>query len=121
MESLTDLELKISRFLRIGVILAGIILFAGWIWSFDSSANPFYSYQIYDHIPFLNLVEYYFIDGQYGALIVYGGLFILISLPIIRVFLTGILFFLKKEFLMGSISFIVLILLIISFSFGIEL
>lgn len=121
MEKLNILELRIAQFLRFGVILAGLILLSGWIINFDISEDPFYILQNYSKIPFFDLAEFYFLDQRIGVLVIYFGLIVLISLPLIRVFLMAILFLYSKEYLMAFISFLVLAGLIFSFSFGIEI
>lgn len=121
MNNIESLELKIAKFLRVGVIVAGIIMFAGWMAQIKLTGDPFFNFQTYDHIPLQNLIGLHIRNKQWGALVAYAGLAALISLPIIRVFLTAILFVRQKEFLLALIAMTVLIGLIFSMSLGIEL
>lgn len=121
MNDIESLELKISKFLRAGVIVACILLLAGWISQIKFSGSTFYNFQIYGEIPLNELLEYYIRRKEWGVLIAYSGLVILISLPMIRVFLTAFLFLRQKEYVLAGIASIVLISLIVSMLLGIDL
>ena len=116
-----SLELKISKFLRYGVLVAAFFMIIGFILQFKWHHNVFYVFDTYDQIPFQNQILHSLYHKKWGPLFSYAGLIILISLPIIRVFLTGIIFLKQKEKILAYIAFLVLILLAISFTFGIEL
>lgn len=115
------MELKISKFLRVGVLVSAALMLIGWLPRLKMQGNPFLSFTTYDPIPLQDLLEIHLKNNQWWALISYLGLFVLISLPIIRVTLTGILFYRRKEFLLSGIAFVVLIGLMISFSLGAHL
>lgn len=121
MNDIESLELKISKFLRVGVIISGVMMFAGWVTQIKFTGNPFYNFQIYDEIPLKELLEFYIARKEWGVLLSYSGLLVLISLPVIRVFLTAWLFVRQKEFILAGIALIVLISLIVSMSLGIDL
>ena len=121
MNNIESLELKIAKFLRFGVIVAGLIMFAGWMMQFKFNGDPFFNFQTYDHIPLQDLIGLHLHRKHWGALTSYLGLATLISLPIIRVFLTAILFVKQKEYLLGMIAVTVLLGLLLSMSLGIEL
>ena len=114
------MELKISKFLRYGVIVSGIIIAIGWAMSFKPDADPFASLQTYESFNLIDSLQMHAILQNWGKLISYLGLTILISLPVLRVFLSVILFIVQKEKTMALIGAIVLIGLILSFSLGIE-
>ena len=116
-----EMEHKISYFLRWGVIFSGVLIFVGWMLNIKWSANPFYVFQDYDQISLKDLIRHYILRNNYGALITFVGLGSLISLPLIRVALTMILFMKQKEWQLAAITALVLLGLIVSFSFGIEL
>ena len=120
-EQLESLELKISKFLRFGVIVAGTFLVVGWVMSFTMSPNVFYVFQDYDRIPFVELFRHYLRRKEWGPIVSYAGLIILISLPILRVLLTMVMFIKLKERPLALIAGLVLLGLLVSFSFGIEL
>lgn len=121
MNDLETLELKISKFLRWGVVFSGILMLSGWIISFKWTADSFVNFQTYDHISIQELIGFHWKKKDIGPLVSYAGLFALISLPLIRVFLTGILFIRSGEKILATIAALVLLGLFISFSFGIEL
>lgn len=120
MNEIENLELKISKFLRYGVIFAGIVILIGWITMFKFS-NTFYTFRFYDKLPFIDIVPFYVYRERWGILLSYVGLIILISLPIIRVFLTAFLFIKQKEYILATIAIVVSIALIFSMFLGIEL
>ena len=121
MKDLVTLELKISKFLRLGVIFAGALMLIGWLMEIEFSRDPFIVFKSYDHIPFQDILQIHLKNQQWGYLISYAGLLSLIVLPVIRVLLTAVLFIKQKEKLLAAIAFFVLAGLFISFSFGIEL
>ncbi len=120
MNQLENLEYKISKFLRYGVILAGLIIFIGWIMMFKST-NTFYTFKFYDKLPLTEIIPFYFYRERWGILIAYVGLVILISLPIIRVLLTLLLFVKQKEYVLAFVAACVSLALILSLFLGIEL
>ncbi len=121
MKEHTLMDLKISKFLRIGVLISGLLMAAGWLFNLKWDSNIFLNYQEYDPIPLQNFILYHYNQGQWASLISYAGLIVLILLPLIRVLLTGIIFIRQKEYLLAIIAATVLIALCLSFSLGIEL
>lgn len=114
-----ELELLIAKFLRWGVFFCGGLILIGWLLNLHWDANPFVVYKDYDPIPFWQLIQHYIARGNFGGLIAYAGLAGLVSLPLWRVFLTGVLFIRQKEHALAVIAFIVFTLLIISFLLGV--
>lgn len=121
MNNIESLELKIANFLRFGVVIAGILMFVGWMAQFKISANPFFNFETYDHIPMKDLLSFHLKQKNWGMLISYMGLVALISLPVIRVILTAILFLRQKDFILALVAIVVLVGLIISMTLGIEI
>lgn len=121
MNEIESLELKIAKFLRGGVFLAGAVMFVGWCWKFKWAGNPFFNFEVYDRIPLTDLIKQHIYLKDWGLLVSYAGLLILISLPLIRVMLTAILFVKQKEYTLAAIAFIVLSGLTASMLLGIEL
>jgi uncharacterized membrane protein len=118
---LESTELKIAKFLRIGVILSGLMMFAGWMATIKWSGDPFFNFQTYDQIPFAELIQFHIYRKDWGVLLSYSGLIVLISLPIIRVLMTSYLFIKQKEYLLATIALVVLSGLILSMLLGIDL
>lgn len=113
------LELLIAKFLRWGVFFCGGLIFVGWIMNLKWNANPFHIYKDYDPIPLWELISFYIRSQNYGGLISFAGLAALVSLPVWRVFLTGVLFLKQKERALAVIAFFVFTLLVISFLLGV--
>jgi uncharacterized membrane protein len=118
---LLTLELRISNLLRFGVLLAGAFLFVGWMTLLDFTQNPLADFKDYKEQTLMQSLEQALQNNQWGLLIAYVGLAILISLPLLRVLLTGFLFIKQKEKTLAAIAFFVFLILILSFSLGIEL
>lgn len=116
-----DLELRISKFLRAGVITAGIFLFIGWMSLLFANGSSFVTFQTYHAIPLSESLGAALDAHSWTIIIAYVGLIILISLPILRVMLTAFIFLKQKEYLLAGIAGFVLITLILSFALGIEL
>lgn len=121
MDGLESLELKISKFLRSGVMLSAFFMLVGWIFYLLENGTSFDLLKIYHEKSLFKTLELAISTNSWGQLATYLGLSILISLPITRVFLTGFLFLKQKEFILASMAFFVFIVLIISFTLGIEL
>ena len=121
MNELESLELKISTFLRIGVIMAGLFMFTGWIVHLVMQGPSLEALRSYHAITLDETLRSAITSRAWSEIIAYLGLIILIALPLIRVFLTAFLFIKQKEYLLASIASVVLIALVISFSLGIEL
>jgi uncharacterized membrane protein len=120
MKDINKMELLISKFLRLGVIISGLTILSGWLMSFEADKNPFSSLQSYQHFSLINSLEMNFILNNWGKVISYLGLMMLISLPVLRVFLSTILFIRQKEKMMALLGMVVFIGLILSFLMGIE-
>jgi uncharacterized membrane protein len=121
MKDIEALELRVAKFLRAGVIVAGSVILCGFLMGLSSSGNPFLKFQAYSPIPFSDLVRQNYQAREWSGLVTYLGLMVLISLPIIRVFLTAIIFMRQKEKLLSLIALTVLIGLLISLFMGFEL
>lgn len=120
-DQLESLELRISKFLRLGVLVAGVFMLIGWLSHLLTQPDSFESLKTYNASTLRETLNLALANHSWGVLISYLGLVILISLPITRVFLTAILFLKQKEYLLAGIAGFVLVALIVSFSLGIEL
>jgi len=120
-DQLEALEIKTSKFLRAGVVVAGILIAIGWIGNWNSSTDPLFTFKTYDQISLFDILRLHIRNGDWSVLICYSGLATLISLPLIRVLLTMVLFIKQKEIILATISFAVLLGLLISMALGIDL
>ena len=120
MHKLQTLEFKIAKFLRTGVIIAGLFMLTGWLTSFQWSGNPFENFKTYSQLSLFYRLEIALMDENWGMLLSFGGLIVLISLPVIRVLLTMVLFVKQKEYILSVVAALVLIGLFVSFTFGME-
>ncbi|MEO5668092.1 MAG: DUF1634 domain-containing protein [Bdellovibrionota bacterium] len=119
-DDLYALELKIAKFLRTGVLVAGALLLVSWlgmIFTHTDGLSGFHEYREESLSLLWNRARQ---EGRWPVILSYLGLCSLISLPVLRVFLTSVLFFRQRERLLGFIALLVLTLLLISFSQGIE-
>lgn len=121
MDQLESLELRISKFLRLGVLVAGLFMLIGWISQSINQPDSLVALKTYHSSTLSETLSNAWTTSSWGVLISYLGLAILISLPITRVFLTAVLFLKQKEYLLAGIAAFVLVALIVSFSLGIEL
>ena len=120
MNQVETMELKIAKFLRVGVVVSGMTMLVGWVWSFKVGHDPFAALQEYSSLTLIQSIKVCLLMRYWGRLLIYLGLSILISLPVIRVMLSTVLFMKQKEKTMALIGAIVLIGLILSFSLGVE-
>lgn len=120
-DQLEALEIKTSKFLRAGVVVAGILIAIGWVGNWNSSTDPLFTFKTYDQISLFDILRLHIRNGDWSVLICYSGLATLISLPLIRVLLTMVLFIKQKEIILATISFAVLLGLLISMALGIDL
>lgn len=120
-KQLVDLELKISHFLRKGVFSAAVLMGIGWLINAINNTGGFEHLKTYQKISFLSSLNQALATNAYGSILIYAGLIILISLPIIRVLLTAILFFKQDDKILSYIAFFVLLILMLSFVLGFEL
>lgn len=118
---INSLELKISKVLRIGVLVAGFFLLTSWILNTIDGGSSFFVFKDYDKIDLLSQIVIAKKNNQWGILIGFFGLSLLVMLPILRVALTTVLFFVQKDYKIGFVSILVLIFLMISFLLGVNL
>ncbi len=116
-----DLELKIAKILRIGILISGIVMLVGWILNAASGGSSLSTFKDYDHLELSAQLLIAYKNHQWGILISFFGLTLLVLLPLLRVFLTAILFFVQKEIRMGFIATFVFLSLITSFFLGVKL
>ncbi|MGZ3743208.1 MAG: DUF1634 domain-containing protein [Pseudobdellovibrionaceae bacterium] len=117
----SNLELRIAKLLRWGVIGAEALLILGWLSFFDISKNPLLQFHDYSEESLSKSLETAVQNQQWGVLAAYAGLALLISLPISRVLMTGILFTKQRDRLLAIASFFVFGTIIFSFILGFEL
>jgi uncharacterized membrane protein len=120
MNDIEKMELAIAKFLRIGVIIAGLVIAIGWLLTLKVAANPFIDLQQYSELPLIQSLKMQFLLQNWGMIISYLGLALLISLPVLRVLLSAFLLIMQKEYLLAIIAGIVIIGLMISFGLGIS-
>jgi uncharacterized membrane protein len=121
MRKIEKSETIISYFLRAGVLLAGTLILVGWLSQLRWQGNTFFTFEIYDQISLFEILRLHLYREHWRPLISYAGLAILILLPLIRVFLTAILFLINKEFKLGFISVMVFLSLSLSILLGIKI
>ncbi|KYG65126.1 hypothetical protein AZI87_11185 [Bdellovibrio bacteriovorus] len=120
-KTLNRLEYRISQLLRSGVLFAGIFLLVGWLWMWWKGEQSLSSFTEYQPTSLFENLQWALLMQDRAMLISYAGLIVLVSLPVLRVFLTGILFIKQKENKLALMAFTVFIILIGSFFLGIDL
>lgn len=109
-----EMEIVISNFLRIGVILSAVVVFIGLL-MFLITNNSGYIVSYFPTTPseiFRGLIAF----KPYA--IILTGLIILILTPVFRVGVSILVFIKEKDFLYARITSVVFIILIISFLLG---
>lgn len=118
---LHNLELIISKLLRVGVMTAGACLFIGWIGMWIQHGSMLSSFTTYDPEPLADKFQWAFLTRDRSLMMAMIGLVLLVCLPLIRVLLTGILFIRQKDYKLAIMAFAVFATLIASFFLGIDL
>lgn len=119
-EAEKNLEDIIGYFLRTGVLLAGGLLLVGWVGILRTQGSQLHLLTHYESEDLASLIEWAMLTDNKGMTLSFLGLFVLISLPVLRVGLTGILFLKQKDYRMAFIAFFVFMALFLSFSLGLE-
>lgn len=109
-----EMEIIISNFLRIGVVLSAIIVFAGLL-MFLISGNSGYSGDYFPTTP-TEIFNGLLLLKPYAIILL--GLIILILTPVFRVGVSILVFIKEKDFLYVKITSFVFLILIISFILG---
>lgn len=109
-----DVEIIISKSLRIGVMLSAVTILVGLL-MFLSSGNSGYPGNSYP-TTLTEIVKGLLLLKPYG--IIMTGLLILISTPVFRVGVSVIVFFKEKDYLYVKITAVVFAILLFSFMLG---
>ncbi|WP_413293687.1 DUF1634 domain-containing protein [Bdellovibrio sp. HCB185ZH] len=120
-QALHDLELKISKMLRSGVYIAGMLLLIGWLWQLYRSGDTLSDFQTYESKSLTETIHWAVVMQDRPLIISISGLVVLVLLPTTRVFLTGILFIKQKDRILAVMAFAVFACLVASFFLGIDL
>ena len=119
--NLQQLELKISRFLRGGVFFAGMMLAVGWAGMLLRHGDNLSTFTKYHQQSLWESLQWAFVMNDRSTVLAYGGLFVLVMLPVLRVLMTAFLFIKTRERLLAMMAFVVFLTLLASFTLGIEL
>lgn len=112
------MERLISHFLRYGVLSAGVFLALGWLWGLYQDGDQIMKFRTYEPQSLVESLHWAVLLNNRPLIISYFGLVILISLPLIRVLLTGVIFIKQKEYTLASMAFAVLGALLGGFLLG---
>ena len=113
-KELHEVELAISKALRLGVIISAVITFAGLMMYFATgeSGYPGATYPV----AFMEIIKGMLALKPYGVIMT--GLIILIATPIFRVGISVIIFFVEKDYLYVKITLLVFAILMLSLLLG---
>lgn len=114
----TSSEVKIALVLRYGVLFSGALLLVGWLFTFDPSGAALLSLREYHAEPLMLALQTHFAQGQWGLLLCYAGLVVLVCLPVIRVILTGLIFMHQRDRTMAALVGLVLFGLVLGVTLG---
>lgn len=117
-KSVFSLELTIAKLLRVGVIIAGLLIFAGWMSRFDFVRNPLAEFGTFHDEPLIPILRRAWDMRDWGLLTMYAGLISLIALPFTRVLMTAVLFVRQREYILAAFAALVVAGLLFSFSLG---
>jgi uncharacterized membrane protein len=109
-----EMEIVISNFLRIGVVLSAIVVFIGLL-MFLVTGNSGYTGDYFPTTP-SEIMRGSILLKPYAIILL--GLIILILTPVFRVGVSILVFIKEKDFLYVKITSVVFIILIISFVLG---
>lgn len=116
-----SLELFISKFLRIGILMAGVLMLAGWLSQLSFSTDIFSNFQTYHEVRLIPTLRSLFDNKEWGLLTSYAGLFVLICLPLLRVVMTLVVFLRNRNYILAGVSALVLLGLFLSVALGFEI
>jgi len=115
------MDLMISHLLRAGVVIAGVLLFVGWVWELKAKSFSLESFKTYQAQSLIDSIHGALATQNIAALVCYAGLIILVCLPLSRVLMTGILFIRDKDYALAVMALVVFVALVGSFSLGLEI
>ena len=116
-----NLELFIAKFLRYGVLCAGLLIFVGWMSQIDFHHNIFANFEHYQSVHLIETLHGLIAQKAWGLLTAYVGLVVLIALPITRVALVAFVFLAERDTTLALCALIVLLGLALSFVLGYEI
>jgi uncharacterized membrane protein len=120
-EAVPSLEWAVARMLRVGVILSGVMMFVGWMTFMNFHENPLLQFHEYQNLRLITALTQAWQTGNWGLILSYAGLALLVSLPVIRVFMTAILFTKQGQKTLAGLAYFVFFILIVSLTLGIDL
>ncbi len=118
---LIKLELFIAKLLRHGVLFAGTLILIGWIFQISFTQDTFAQFSQYQGITLMDQLNMLWHTHSWPQLIANAGLFVLISLPVLRVIATGFIFAKQKNYHLVGLVLVVLSGLILSIVLGFEI
>lgn len=115
------LEIFIAKFLRYGVLAAGVLMLVGWLSQINFAGDTFAAFRVYQETRLTEHLRVAIENRNIGLLISYAGLFLLILLPFSRVLMTFAVFVKKRDYILAAVSALVLLGLCLSFALGFEI
>ena len=115
------IEPLISRILRTGVLIVGALLGVSWLWLLAKNGSRLQNFSVYEPQSLVESLHWALVMNDTATLMAFSGLFLLVTLPILRVLLTGILFAKQKEGLLAGLAFLVFVALLGSLFLGLEI
>jgi uncharacterized membrane protein len=113
-----DIERHISTLLQRGALLSGLLLSVGWISNYLDKGDQLHEFTSYKIQKLPETLHWIVLAQDKASMFSYLGVVALLLIPLIRVLLSSILFFRKKEYILAVVSMTVFCLLILSFQLG---
>lgn len=113
-------EIKISKFLRFGVYVTAVCFAASLIFRFALYPNYQFDLTKYNGESLMQHWRFAATHGYWGVMIAYIGFGVLVSLPILRVLFTALLFLKTRDYILGGVAVLVFLILICSFLLGVN-
>lgn len=113
-----EIELLIAKFLRVGVLIAGGLMAIGWLAQISFTQNVFEQFASYEVRPLRETLVFLWRTNDWAKLTAYLGLAALVSLPILRVLFTFMMFVRARERVLAAAALLVLLGLAVSISIG---
>lgn len=120
-EAVPSLEWAVARMLRVGVIISGVLMLGGWMTFMDFHENPLVRFHEYHNQRLPVSLSLAWHSGNWGLLLSYAGLALLVSLPVIRVFMAAVIFTKQRQATLAGLAYFVFFILIVSLSLGLDL
>lgn len=112
---------KLSELLRYGVLTSGLLMLLGWLSTLDFNKKSLPSLSEYQtSASLVTILPQAIEQSQWGLLLSYAGLALLVALPVFRVFVTIPFFIKQNEKILAFAAAFVFVILIVNFAISLD-